>query len=258
MSRPCTDMNNFSIACDYTGTTSDLLLGRVEELEHSASAAWRAKGFPAWPTLVAEDVAAFEDADLVDLTPSSLEIESPVPGKIFFVTYTTPEKADRFSTYFTIKTTTSPDVLVDYCPKEAFSESRFFPDFYEIKRVVSQVFSYASSVLGQKEELQGNERNIPIEIAPEVVREAEERGLTADLETSIRLAQESYLKLYGIHVTIEHDPEIAGRTTVHFTLIVSGEPDTVLEYETAFKKCLRTDVSRPVRELVTVGYRWKS
>ncbi len=100
-------------------------------------------------------------------------------------------------------------------------------------------------------------QDIPVAIHPQVIREAEEKTLTDDLKAGINLAQESYSTLKRIEVNIEHDPEIAERKTIRFTLVVSGEPDTVLEDEAVFKKWLRRSISPRARELITVTYSWE-
>ncbi|MBN1972460.1 MAG: hypothetical protein JW787_02380 [Sedimentisphaerales bacterium] len=102
----------------------------------------------------------------------------------------------------------------------------------------------------------GEQRNVIVIIQPEVVREAEEESLTEDLETTIKVAKESYPTLKRISLNLEFDPEIINRKTIRFTLNVSGKPEFILKNEELFDARLRTMIKNQTREQLTFTYEW--
>ncbi len=178
--------------------------------------------------------------------------------KCFFVTYDLPEKSHRFFTYLAVRTTTSPYMLVQDRIRQSSHQTRFLPDFYAIKKSIVPLIWRTHDSLIKKKQTGQMLRNIPITISSQVVREAEERSLTDDLESSIKLAQENYSTLESIDINIEYDPEIVDRKTIRFTLTVSGEPELVLKDEFKFKDKLYLALDIKTCEQITTTYKWKS
>jgi hypothetical protein len=255
MPQSLANTNNFSFTDDHLGPTSGVLLGDLHELESgSISTLWFwdiTRSFP----LLGENVTAFEDADLIEpdiVDDRVLREPRTISETLFFW-----EKANRPFTYIVMSTRIAPYVSIDDRFGATPPKSRFFPDFFNIQKFVDYIVRRPHlSALAQRG-ISKATKDIHIEIHPEVVREAEEKTLTDDLEAGINVAQESYSTLKKIEVNIEHDPEIVERKTIRFTLVVSGEPDTVLEDEALFKKALLRGISPRARELITVTYSWE-
>ena len=245
-------ISNPSLANNWAIPTSDFLLGELDELETESCTSWRGRAFAGWPIPVTEDVTAFEDAELLE--PAVIDDKSVRQPKTISVTLSIPQEARRSFTYIVVATTTAP-----YNPTEerfgpSARQSLFYPDFFNIKRVVAYIMGKPHASVLEQQETSKALRGIPVALHPQVVREAEEESLTDDLETSIKLAQETYCTLKKIEVNVEHDPEILDRETIRFTLTVSGKPDTVLENEALFKHRLRSSIAPRARELITVTY----
>lgn len=240
---------------DSVSSTSDFSLGELNELEPPSSTSWWGSAFAGWPVHVGENVTAFEDADL--LGPAIPDERGVRESKTFCLTLSSRKRLGGSFTYLVVTAPAAPYIP----PEEAFGpsphHSRFSPDFYSIKRFVVYVMRRPGTSLLQQPRAWKTVQDIPVAIHPQVVRQAEEKTLTDDLEAGINLAQDSYSTLKKIEVNIEHDPEIAERKTIRFTLVVSGEPDTVLEDEAVFKKRLRRSISPRARELITVTYSWE-
>ncbi len=235
-------------------STSDFLLGELDELESEYCTNWWGNTFSRRPVYMAENCTAFEDVDLIG--PVIADDKSVRESKTFFLT---PSSGKRPSGSFTYIVVTTPAAL--YIPlEEPFGQSlhhtRFSPDFYSIKKFVGYIIHRTGTPLLQQIKTCKTVKDIPVAIHPQAVREAEENTLTNDLEGTINLAKETYSTLNRIEVNLERDPEIVERKTIRFTLIVSGDPDTVLENETLFKKHLYRSISHRASELITVTYSW--
>jgi len=256
----CITRINSDIIDDFSCSTSDVLLGEVEELEPICSLPWQGSKLSIWPFLIAENVAALESEDAVplELAPLIQDERSPGHSQILLVTFAIPEKSDHFFTYLSARTTTSPYIVVQDRFEPSPRQTRFSPDFYAIKKRVASVIWRTRDSLIEKKQTGQILRNIPITISPQVVREAEERSLTDNLESSIKLAQENYSTLESIDINIEHDPEIVDRKTIQFTLTVSGEPELVLKDEFKFKDKLYSALDIKTCEQITTTYKWKS
>jgi len=250
MSRLWTNLNNPSFTNDYTSPISDVLSGELQELPSNSRETWRASDFAGWlPVPVAGNVTAFGDVDLIDTTP-------PVPDERSFghlQTCALPEKSNRFFTPLVDRTVTSPYIIV-HAGGELYRHTRFSPDFFNIKRFMAYVVGQTPTSPILQEQPSTGIGTTPVVIHPQVVREAEEKSLTDDLETSIKLAQEIYSTLKRIDVNLEHDPEIVDRKTIRFVFTVSGKPGAILENEALFKRCLRSNIDARTRELITVTY----
>jgi len=254
MTQSSTNINNSIFTDDYVSPTSDVLLGDLYELEPGSRATFRVCDIIRFPLLLTENVTAFENADLLEpdvLGDRVLREPRTISETLFF-----REKANRSFTYIVMSTRIAPYVSMEERFGATPRKSRFFPDFFNIQKFVDYVVRRPHPSALVQREISKATKDIHIEIHPQVVREAEEKTLTDDLEAGINLAQESYSTLKRIEVNIEHDPEIVERKTIRFTLVVSGEPDTVLENETLFKKRLRRRISPRARELITVTYSW--
>jgi len=254
MPQSSTNINNSSFTDDYISPKSGVLLGDLHELESGSISTLRFCDITRWPPLLAENCTAFEDADLLEpdvLGDRVLREPRTISETLFF-----REKADRSFTYIVMSTRIEPYVSIEERFGATPRKSRFFPDFFNIQKFVDYVVRRPHPSALVQREISKATKDIPIEIHPQVVREAEENSLTDDLEGTINLAQETYSTLKRIEVNIEHDPEILERKTICFTLIVSGEADTVLENETLFKKRLQRRISPRARELITVTYSW--
>lgn len=253
-----TDLVDPIITDNTSSLTSDVLLGDVEELEPERSIPHRASNLSRWPILIGENLTAFEDAVLLDPAPLIPDERSPGHLRIFLVTSAIPEKSDRFFTYPSARTTTSPYIVIQDRFDPSHRQTRFSPDLYAIKKwIFPVIWRTRDSLIGKKQTGQ-TLRNIPITISPQVVREAEERSLADDLESSIRLAQESYSMLEGIDINMEYDPEIVDRKTIRFTLMVTGKPELVLKDEFKFKEKLYSALDIKTCEQITTTYKWKS
>ncbi len=253
-----TDLVDPIITDNPSSLTSDVLLGDVEELEPDRSMPHRASNLSRWPVLIGENLTAFEDAVLLDPAPLIPDERSPGHLRIFLVTSAIPEKSDRFFTYLSARTTTSPYIVIQDRFEPSPRQTRFSPDFSAIKKWMAHVIGGPPRPLIEKKQSRQILRNIPVTISPEVVREAEERSLTDDLESGVKLAQENYSTLESIDINIEYDPEIVDRKTIRFTLTVSGEPELVLKDEFKFKERLYLALDIKTCEQITTTYKWKS
>lgn len=231
---------NYGIADDLSQSTSDDIWRAIEEEENVYPPVNRLNSFPRQPIQMARNDTSFEDSDLLELTVPDNEINFDKKAA-FFIASTSWGKPERI---FQVSNRSEPSPHHPY----------FFPDFFNIKKWTSYVFQTATFIPELYEETR---ESIPITIAPQVVLKANEENLIEDLETSVNLVQESYSTLRGIHVDIEHDPEIADMETIQFTLIVSGDPETILKDEALFKQQLRSNIDRRARELITVTYKWE-
>ena len=253
-----TDLVDSIIADNPSNLTSEVLLGEVEELEPAGSMTWGGSNLSKWPVLVAENLTAFEDAVLLDPAPLIPDERSPGHLRIFLVTSAIPGKSDRFLTCLSVRTTTSPHIVVQDRVEPSPRQTRFSPDFSAIKKWVTHVIGRLPDSLIEKKQSRQMLRSIPVTISPQVVREAEEGSLTDDLESSVKLAQENYSTLESIDIKIEYDPEIVDRKTIRFTLTVSGEPELVLKDEFKFKDKLYSALDIKTCEQITTTYKWKS
>lgn len=258
MSKLWTDLNNPSLADDYVSPTSDVLLGELQELPPDSYTTWWTNDFTGWPAVPAvENVAALEDVDLLEPAPLIIDERSLGHSQTFFVVLSLPEKPDRFFIRFAGRPITSPYTLVQGRVELLPHRTRFSPDFFNIKKSVTYVVGRHPASPLEQQQLFKTKRTIPTTVSPQVIIEGEEKNLTKDLETAVRIAEESYSTLKRIDVNIEHDPEILDRKTIRFTLRVSGEPETVLEDETLFRQHIRSNIDACVRELITVTYNWE-
>jgi len=257
MSKLWTDLDNPSLTDDYVSPTSDVLLDEFEELQLGSYTSWRTNDLFELPILVAENVTAFEDADLLEPPPLIPDERTPRYSQPFFVISGLSEKSKRFFTYRVARTVTSPHILV-HAGVEQHHYTRFSPDFFNIKKFVTYVMSRTSASPIDQKQLSKTKLTIPTTVSPQVIIESEEKKLTKDLETAVRIAEENYSTLKAIDVNIEHDPEIVDRKTIQFALTVSGESDLVLKDEFKFKEKLYSALDIKTCEQITTTYKWKS
>lgn len=253
-----TDLVDSIITDNPSSLTSNVLLGEVEEIEPAGSMTWGVSNLSRWPVFVAENLTAFEDAVLLDPAPLIPDERSPSHLRIFLVTSAIPGESDPLLTYLAVRTTPSSYVVVQDRFEASPRQRRFSPDFSAIKKWMAHVIGRPPRPLIEKKQSRQILRNIPVTISPEVVREAEERSLTDDLESGVKLAQENYSTLESIDINIEYDPEIVDRKTIRFTLTVSGEPELVLKDEFKFKERLYSALDIKTCEQITTTYKWKS
>ncbi len=253
-----TDLVDSIIIDNPSSLTSEVLLGTIEELEPTGSMTCGVSNVSRWSVLVAENLTAFEDAVLLDPAPLIPDERSPGHSRIFLVSSAILGQSDPLLTYLAVRTTPSPYVLVQDRFEASPRQRRFYPDFSSIKKWMAHVIGGPPRSLIEKKQSRQILRNIPVTISPEVVREAEERSLTDDLESSVKLAQENYSTLESIDINIEYDPEIVDRKTIRFTLTVSGEPELVLKDEFKFKDRLYSALDIKTCEQITTTYKWKS
>jgi hypothetical protein len=201
---------------------------------------------------MAENVTAFEDADLIESATPEERIAKEL--KTIFVNLSFPDKPSQSFIYIATMSSTPPYILVEERFGPSLRQTRFSPDFSNIKKFVAHVIRYPLASPPKKELPFRIKQAIPTTIAPQVIAESEEKNLTKDLETAVKIAEESYSTLKRIDINIEHDPEILDRKTIRFTLTVSGEVDAILEDEALFKRHLRSDIDTRARELITVTY----
>ena len=259
MSKLWTDLNNPSLADDYVSPTSDVLLGELQELPPDSYTTWWTNDFTGWPAVPAvENVAAFEDVDLLEPAPLIIDERSLGHSQTFFVVLSLPEKPDRFFIRFAGRPITSPYTLVQGRVELAPHQTRFSPDFFNIKKSVTYVVGRHPASPLEQQQLFKTKRTIPTTVSPQVIIEGEEKNLTKDLETAVRIAEESYSTLKAIDVNIEYDPEIVDRKTIRFTLTVSGKPELVLKDEFKFKDKLYSALDIKTCEQITTTYKWKS
>jgi len=237
----CTTGFNPDILEDFSNSTSDVLLDSIEEVQADYCRRRQLSNFSRWPIRMARDVTSFKDANLLELDIPSSETDfttAPV-----FIVVSAPQG--------------KPKRMFQVCDRLDLSshDLYFFPDFYNIKKWISHVLQTAAFTLEQHEDAR---QSTTTTITPQVIVKANEENLTEDIKTSVKLAEESYTTLKGIHVDVESDPEIVDRETIRFTLAVSGKPETVLEDETRFKRCLRSNIDTHARELITITYIWEN
>ena len=250
-----TDLSNPSPTDDYVSPASDVLLGELQELPSGFYTTWRPSDFTGWPIVsAAEDVEAPKESDPLEPAPFSPDVRNLGQSQMFFVVLSLHEKPDYFFIRFGGRTVTSPYTLVQGRIEPSRRHTRFSPDFSNIKKFVAHVISYPLASPPKKELPFRIKQAIPTTVAPQVIAESEEKNLTKDLETAVKIAEESYSTLKSIDINIEHDPEILDRKTIRFTLTVSGEVDAILEDEALFKRHLRSDIDTRARELITVTY----
>ncbi len=256
MSYAATNIDNAGLTEDYVSPTTDVWQTELERLQRGSHMTMRAGDyFGRWIVPAIESVNAFEDADLLE--PVVFAEISTRGFERIFVTLSSSEKPAKSLIY-----TVFAGPSVPYVPRGEHLESSlrqigFCPDFVNIKKFAIHVMGRASVSLPEQEDAFETHRSIPITIHPEVLREGEERNLTSDLETSIRLAEETYVGLKRVEVDVEHDPEIVERKTIRFALTVSGDPETVLKNEALFKQRLRSGVTPTGRALITLTYTWE-
>ena len=259
MSKLWTDLNNPSLADDYVSPTSDVLLGELQELPPDSYTALRTNDFTGWPTVpAAENVAALEDSDLLEPAPSIPDDKSSEHSQTFCVVLSLPEKPYRFFIRFVGRPITSPYTLVQGRVELSPHQTRFSPDFFNIKKFVTHVVGRHPASPLEQQQLFKTKRTIPTTVSPQVIIEGEEKNLTKDLETVVRISEESYSTLRAIDVNIEYDPEIVDRKTIRFTLTVSGKPELVLKDEFKFKDKLYSTLDIKTCEQITTTYKWKS
>ncbi len=258
MNRLWTNLNDPSFIEDYTSPASDVLLGELQELPAGSYMTWRDSDFAGWSIVpAAENVAALEDPDLLEepapLIPDERNLEQ---SQMFFVVLSLPEKSDRFFIRFVGRPITSPYTLVQGLVEPLPHQTRFSPDFFNIKKFATRVMGRTPVSPTEQQQSSKIKQTIPTTVAPQVIVESEEKNLTKELETAVKIAEESYSTLKAIDVNIEHDPEIVDRRTIRFSLTVSGEVDTIIEDEALFKRCLRSNIHARARELITVTYNY--
>ena len=128
MSQLWTDLDNPSLTDDYVSPTSDVLLGEFQESH---------RDFVGWPFLMAENVTAFKDADLLELAiPEERSAREP---KTIFVTLSFPDKPSRSFIFIAATTSTPPYTLVEDHFGPSLRKTRFSPDFFSIKRFMTYV-----------------------------------------------------------------------------------------------------------------------
>ncbi|MBC8468544.1 MAG: hypothetical protein H8D56_03650 [Planctomycetes bacterium] len=256
MNQASTNLNNTNLTNDYISPATDFWDPDFNYFQSDSDMNWGSSDFREWPVLPAENVTSFENADLLE--PDILGERNIRGLKTIFVTLSLPEKTARSFAYNTLLAPTPFYASVEERFGSALHQTLFSPDFFNIKK-------YSTCIIGQtpvsilEEWVNAFEvtRNIPIIIHPEVIQEAKEEAVTDDLDTSIKIAEDSYSTLIKIEVSIEHDPEILDRKTIRFGLTVSGEPETILQNEALFKQRLRSSINRRTRELITVTYVWE-
>lgn len=252
MPQSSTNIGNSGFTDDYVSPTSGVLLGDLHELEPGSRETFRVCDITRLPLLLTENVTAFEDADLLE--PDVVDDKSVRKPKTISVTFSFSQKPGLSSTYIVVTTPTTPYIPIEEHFGPSARQSRFYPDFFNIKRFVGYVMGRPESSPLEQRETSKLVRDIPVSIHPQVVREAEEKTLTDDLETTIQLVRETYPTLKKVAVNIEQDPEILDRKTIRFILTVSDEPETILENESLFKHRLRSRINSLARELITVTY----
>lgn len=254
MSQASTNLNNADAIDYYTNPTTDVWQDELDQPQDLVYATRHGVDLPCWPAPVSEYLNAFEDVDIV---------ESRIPGETNIMEFGTefvalsPAEARRGLTCSIIQVPeTSLYITLEGGRLRSPRENSFFPDFFNIRRWVKYVMSSTPVSISQQDQPLKKLLDIPVTIHPEVVHEAEERGMVEDLETSIVLIQKEYNNLVSIEISLEHDPEITDRRTIRFTLSVSGDPAMVLHNEAQYKQHLRSSVRKSVRRLMTVTYCW--
>ncbi|GAI19562.1 unnamed protein product, partial [marine sediment metagenome] len=249
-------LSNPSPTDDYVSPTSDVLLSEFQESQPGSYITWRARDFAGWPVLMAENVTAFEDADLIESATPEERIAREL--KTIFVNLSFPDKPSRSFIYIATRSSTPPYIPAEERFGPSLRQTRFYPDFFNIKKFVTHVMGRTLAAPIKQQQLSKIKQAIPTTVAPQVIAESEEKNLTKDLETAVKIAEESYSTLKSVDINIEHDPEIVGRSRIQFTLTVSGEPDLVLKDEFKFKENLYSTLDPQTCEQITTTYRWKN
>lgn len=254
MSQASTNTDNEGLTgYDFTPTT-DVWQDELDQLQSRAHATWHDIDFRGWVVPVSKNVGAFEDVDIVE--PTMADETNIREFKTVFVTLSFSGAPAWLLGSIIQESNPLSYILLERRQRLSPQEVGFSPDFFNIRRWVRYVMGSTPISIVQWDPSSEALRNIPITIHPEVVREAEERNLADDLETSIGLAQEAYPTLSTIEVNVEHDPEIFDRRTIRFTFGVSGDPVDILRNEALFKENLCSRIDDRVRELITVTYSW--
>jgi len=114
---------------------------------------------------------------------------------------------------------------------------QFSPDFFEIKKWVTQVIT--GSYPRIRKDRSQEQTDILLEYAmPDVLREIQKENLQDAVSRAITISKEVFKNLHDINISTAHDPEIPGRKTFRMVLTVSGNPVDVLADERKFKKQL--------------------
>ncbi len=230
---------NHEIANVLSLSTSDNIWQAIEE-ENVYTAYNRFSSFSRWPMRMAKNITSFEDAYLLESVILDNDIDF-AEGSVLIVVPTPQGKPERVFQVSNDLELSTP-------------RSYFFPDFYNIQKSTRYIFQATPLTPELHEETR---ESIPITITPLIVLKANDENLTEDLETSVKLAEESYSTLKGICVDVEYDPEIADWQTIQFTFAVSGDIESILKEEVLFKQHLRLNVNPHVCELISVTYKWK-
>jgi len=133
---------------------------------------------------------------------------------------------------------------------------QFSPDFFEIKKWVTQVIT--GSYQRIRKDTSQERTEILLEYAlPDVLLEIQKENLQDEISSAITISREVFRNLHGINIGIAYDPEIPGRKTFRMVFTVSGNPLNVLADERKFKKQLYSILDARAREKITVTYNWK-
>jgi hypothetical protein len=254
-----TDINEYSSIEEYTSPTSDVLLGELRELPSGFCIPWRPSDFTGWPIIsVAESLEAPREFDPIEPAPFSPDERNLGQSQMFLVFSFLYKQSDHFFVRFGDRATTSPYTLVQSHVELPLHRTRFRPDFFNIKKFVTYIMGRIPVSATRQQQLPKIKQSVPTTVSPQVIIESEEKKLTEDLESAVKIAEEAYSTLKAIDINIENDPEIAGRSRIQFTLTVSGEPDLVLKDEFKFKESLYTVLDPQTCEQITTTYRWKN
>ena len=254
MSYASTNMNSAGLADDYVNPTVDVWLDELDKLHGRCQATWRESGRKYWAVPISRNVSAFEAVDF----PDNATLDEVNSGEFteFPVILSFPEE----STWL-LRCICQVHEVLARIPLERrhaawHQQTSFSPDFFDIRRCARYIMGSTPLSTTEQERVSQSERGVPIAIHPEVIREAEEKSLTNDLDISVELARQSYPALSKIAVNLERDPEIQERRTIRFTLTVSGDPETILQNEGVFRQRLRSKIGDRARELITISYNW--
>ena len=256
MNSASTDLVNSAVNEDSWNYTSDFFLGTVQEIEYQSSPVDQPSNLLRWPFCTVDDITSSERPD--QLSPEAPTFERIMePTQARFLLFGLPGKPQGVCIQVVAITRLLSYLDVQEQVELPSRQPRFSPDFFKIKDSIAYVTGRSlASALKQQLPFVAK-RDIPIAITPQVVREAEEKSLTEDLKTCIKLAQENYSSLKSIIINIAHDPEIVDRKTIQFTLTVSGDPALVLKDEFKFKENLYSTVDIQTCEQITTTYKWQ-
>jgi len=254
MSYASTNINSAGLAEDYVGPTIDVWLEESDQLRSRGQTTWCESGLNRWAVPILRNISAFEAVDVAE--NAILEEVNTDELREFPVILSFPEESAWLLRCIGDVREALAHIPLQERRTVSHQQSCFAPDFFDIRRRARYIMGSTPVSIVEQEQPLESERNVPITIHPEVIREAAEKVLTNDLEISIELAREIYPTLSRIEVNVEHDPEILGRKTIRFTLSVSGGPETILRNEAVFKRQLRSSIGPHARELITITYRW--